>query len=119
MRKLSHATLSLFVSTLPFTAHADDTLLTPPEITAQAVEMLGKTISIESVEGKGNVPAVADYLAAELRKGGFAAEDILIERDGDSLQPIRGPATRSRSSSPLIWMWSAPTRKTGRATLSR
>lgn len=84
MRKLSHATLSLFVSALSFAAHADDTLLTPPEMTAQAVEMLGKTISIESVEGKGNVPAVADYIAAELRKGGFAAEDIIIERDGET-----------------------------------
>ncbi|WP_375202513.1 M20/M25/M40 family metallo-hydrolase [Hyphococcus sp.] len=84
MRKLSHATLSLFVSALPFAAHADDTLLTPPDMTAQAVEMLGKTISIESVEGKGNVPAVADYIAAELRKGGFAAEDIVIERDGET-----------------------------------
>ncbi len=84
MRSLSLSALSLFVSALPFAAAAQDAPLTPPELTAKAIDMLGRTIAIESVEGKGNVPAVAELIAAELQKGGFAKDDIVIERHGET-----------------------------------
>ncbi len=84
MRKSSLSALLLFTCLSPFAMAAADDALTPPELTAQAIDMLGKTIAIESVEGKGNVPAVADYIAGELRKGGFAENDIVIERHGET-----------------------------------
>lgn len=82
MRKPSLSALLLFSSVFPLTASAQD--LTPPELTAKAIDLLGKTIAIESVEGTDNTPAVAELVAAELRKGGFAAEDIVIERHGET-----------------------------------
>lgn len=83
MRTSSLSALLLFSSTLPFTASAEDAL-TPPELTAKAIEFLGKTIAIESVEGKGKMPDVAALVAEELRKGGFDAGDIVIERHGEN-----------------------------------
>ncbi|WP_428408735.1 M20/M25/M40 family metallo-hydrolase [Hyphococcus sp.] len=84
MRSLSLSALSLFVSALPFAAAAQDAPLTPPELTAKTIDLLGKTIAIESVEGKGKVPAVAELISAELQKGGFAKDDIVIERHGET-----------------------------------
>lgn len=83
MRTSSLSALLLFSSIVPYAATAQEPL-TPPELTAKAIDFLGRTIAIESVEGKGKVPAVAELVAAELRKGGFAAEDIVIERHGET-----------------------------------
>lgn len=44
-----------------------------------------KMISIPTVAGRGQMRGMADYVAGLLRKGGFAAEDILIEGSGDSV----------------------------------
>jgi acetylornithine deacetylase/succinyl-diaminopimelate desuccinylase-like protein len=84
MRKPFIAALSMFVSMFPLLALADDTAQTPQEYTGHAIDMLGKTIAFKSVEGMGQVPPLADYVASELRKGGFAAEDIVIERHGET-----------------------------------
>ncbi len=84
MRKSSLSALMLFTSALPFTSAAADDALTPPEMTASAIELLGKTIAIESVEGKGGVPTVAALIAEELTKGGFAPSDIVIARHGET-----------------------------------
>ncbi len=84
MRKPSIAALSVFVSALPFIASAEEAPLTPQEYTDQAIDMLGKTIAFKSVEGMGQVPSLADFVAGELRKGGFAKEDIVIERHGET-----------------------------------
>ncbi|PQA89346.1 M20/M25/M40 family metallo-hydrolase [Hyphococcus luteus] len=82
MRKSALSALLLFSSLTP--AFAADDALTPPDLTAKAIELLGQTIAIESVEGKGNVPAVANLIADELRKGGFAADDIVITPMGET-----------------------------------
>ena len=49
-----------------------------PAWQAKARAMLQAAIEIPSVMGRGQVPQVADLVASELKKGGFAAGDIRI-----------------------------------------
>lgn len=56
--------------------------------TAQHDETLAiwkKMISIPTVVGRGQMPVMANYIADLLKKGGFAAEDIVIEGRGDAI----------------------------------
>ena len=78
MRIASTIALSIAVGIAPCASFADDATRTPPELTAKTIDMLGKTIAIESVAGKGNVPAVAEFIKDELRKGGFTDDDIVV-----------------------------------------
>ncbi|MEZ5891886.1 MAG: M20/M25/M40 family metallo-hydrolase [Parvularculaceae bacterium] len=78
MSRTKLAALSLFASTLPFAAMAQEAPLTPPELTEQAIEMLGKAIAFNTVAGQGNTMAFAQYLSGELQKAGFAKSDIVI-----------------------------------------
>lgn len=50
----------------------------------QALALWKKFISIPTVEGRGQVPVMAHYIADTLKAGGFAAEDIIIEGQGDA-----------------------------------
>jgi acetylornithine deacetylase/succinyl-diaminopimelate desuccinylase-like protein len=50
----------------------------------QALEILKRSIAFKTVEGAGQVPAYAEYLAGVLKAGGIAAEDIRIERHGET-----------------------------------
>lgn len=58
------------------------------ETTAQAMpetmEMLRHAIAAQTVEGKGQVPAFANYLAAKLESAGFAKKDIEIIPVGET-----------------------------------
>ncbi|MEO8064615.1 MAG: M20/M25/M40 family metallo-hydrolase [Pseudomonadota bacterium] len=45
---------------------------------AKARELLEKVIAIPTSIGNGKVPEMAEYLAAELRAGGFPAEDVQV-----------------------------------------
>src|SRR4029453_4979417 len=45
---------------------------------AEAREMFERVISFETSEGKGQVPAMAEYLAGELRAAGIPDADIHI-----------------------------------------
>src|SRR5208283_1714905 len=47
-------------------------------VRAQAREIFAHIVGIESSVGKGNVPAVADYLAKRFAAGGFPAADIHV-----------------------------------------
>ena len=71
---------------------------------ARTRAMFETAIEIPTVAGRGQVPKLADYLAAQLRAGGIAAEDIRI-------MPYEGvPGDRTVS---LIARWRAdkPTKK--------
>ncbi|HRX73917.1 MAG TPA: hypothetical protein P5341_07420, partial [Hyphomonas sp.] len=62
----------------------------PPQATAEqvdvdkAVEILGNSVAFDTVAGRGKVPAYAEYLAGELKAGGFAAEDVEIVPLGET-----------------------------------
>ncbi|MGD9599460.1 MAG: M20/M25/M40 family metallo-hydrolase [Steroidobacteraceae bacterium] len=66
----------LLVSALPARAAATQS--------AAALELLEKSVSFRTVEGQGQVPAYAAYLAQQLEAGGIPAADIHIERIGET-----------------------------------
>ncbi len=58
----------------------------PTSFDARAREILARTVSFQTVLGRHQVPAMAEYLAGEFRAGGFPAEDVTVvpfERPGD------------------------------------
>lgn len=56
----------------------------PKKTAKQAVEILGRSVAFKTVEGEGQVPAYAAYLADVLKAGGFAASDIEIVPSGET-----------------------------------
>ena len=50
----------------------------------KATEILGASVAFDTVAGRGQVPAYADYLAGVLEEGGFAKEDIEIVPLGET-----------------------------------
>lgn len=51
---------------------------------SQALEILKRSVAFRTVEGGGQVPAYARYLAEVLKAGGFRDEDISIELHGET-----------------------------------
>jgi len=56
----------------------------PPDISERALEILKRSIGFKTAIGEGQVPAYAEYLAGELKAGGFAADDIKITPHGET-----------------------------------
>src|SRR3990170_6898377 len=50
----------------------------PAEVSAQAFEILKRSIAFRTFPGEDQVPEYASYLAEVLKAGGFAPEDITI-----------------------------------------
>ncbi len=50
----------------------------PARVSAQALEILKRSVAFQTFPGPDEVPAYADYLAGELGAGGFAPEDITV-----------------------------------------
>ncbi|MET0373163.1 MAG: M20/M25/M40 family metallo-hydrolase, partial [Rhizorhabdus sp.] len=51
---------------------------------AETLVIWKKMVSIPTVLGRGQMPVMANYVADLLRKGGFAAEDVIVEGTGDA-----------------------------------
>lgn len=51
---------------------------------AQARDILGHGVAFATVQGRGNVPAYAEYLKSVLVAGGFAASDVTVDRVGET-----------------------------------
>lgn len=49
-----------------------------------ATDILDKSVAFKTVEGQGQVPVYAAYLAGELTKGGFSPTDIQIQTIGET-----------------------------------
>ncbi len=81
----------------PLAASAADTPV-PPDISAKALEMLKRSVGFKTVQGEGQVPAYAEFLAGELRAHGFAAEDITITPRGETATLV----ARFRGSDPSL-----------------
>ncbi len=56
----------------------------PPDISERSLEILKRSIGFKTAIGEGQVPAYAEYLAGELKAGGFAADDIKITTHGET-----------------------------------
>ncbi|KQX20129.1 MULTISPECIES: M20/M25/M40 family metallo-hydrolase [unclassified Sphingomonas] len=89
MRRARPLTISLLAGAAVALFAAQPTLAAPTPIDpAQHRQMLDiwkKMISIPTVHGRGQMAAMANYVAGLLREGGFAAEDVRIEGSGDDL----------------------------------
>jgi len=72
--------LALLLFTLASVSHAKSD--TNPE--AEAKEILMRSIAFHTVQGRGQVPAYAGYLAAVLKKAGFGDDQIAITPVGDT-----------------------------------
>ena len=91
-------------------ALAGATLLCPPASAApakvdpawhaQMMDIWKKMIAIPTVQGRGQMPAMTRYIADILKKGGFAAEDIIVEGEGDATTIVaryRGASATGKS----------------------
>jgi carboxypeptidase PM20D1 len=75
---------ALLLCFAPLAGAAPKDMAIPPEISDKALEMLKRSVEFKTVEGEGQVPAYAEYLAGELKAHGFAAEDITITPRGET-----------------------------------
>src|SRR3546814_17313898 len=61
---------------------------------AQVKEILKRSVGFRTVEGQGQVPAYAAYLASVLKEGGFADSEITITPLGETATLVaRRPGT--------------------------
>lgn len=78
----------------------------PAERTAdeqKAFEIFEKIISMRTAKGHGQVPAMAEYLAAELRSAGFADDDIrIVPHDETAALIVRFKGDGSGSDKPIL-----------------
>jgi acetylornithine deacetylase/succinyl-diaminopimelate desuccinylase-like protein len=79
-RRLGALVLCLLLA--PVSAAAE--IAVPPAVSAQALEILKGSVSFRTVQGEGQVPAYAAWLAGLLQDAGIAAEDITITPHGET-----------------------------------
>lgn len=92
---------ALLLGTAPASAAAK----ADPAQHAQMLDIWKRMIAIPTVQGRGQMRAMADYIAGLLTRGGFAAEDIRIEGSGDSVSLAArypGTAPASARNRPLL-----------------
>ncbi|MDO9336435.1 MAG: M20/M25/M40 family metallo-hydrolase [Caulobacter sp.] len=76
-----------------------------PEVKAEARTLFAKIISFPTQEGKGAVPALARYLAGELKSAGFRDSEIEIVPLGETAGLIvRYPGRAGSTKPPVILM---------------
>jgi carboxypeptidase PM20D1 len=80
-RRRLGAVLSLLI---PFASASAAGNAPPPDVSARTLEMLKRSVGFKTVEGEGQVPAYAEYIAGELKARGFAADDIKITPRGET-----------------------------------
>jgi len=84
MLKTASLALGLALPLLGAAAAAANPAVAPEPVRQQARELFAHLVSIESSIGKGQVPQVAEYLAAQFRAGGFPAAEVHVLPLGDS-----------------------------------
>jgi carboxypeptidase PM20D1 len=76
-----------------------------PDVKAEARAMFARIIAFPTVEGRGEVPALAEYLAGQLKSAGFPAEDIQIQRLGETATlTVRYRGAAKSKKPPVIFM---------------
>ncbi|MGH8198309.1 MAG: M20/M25/M40 family metallo-hydrolase [Steroidobacteraceae bacterium] len=74
----------------------------PAKISVQALEMLKRSIGFKTAAGEGQVPAYAEYLAGELKAGGFEASDIAITPHGETATLVAHYRGRNPAAKPIV-----------------
>lgn len=80
--QLTASALLLASTALPAHAAASNTADTAQN--AAAIDLLVKSIGYHTVAGQGQVPAYAEFLAGKLKAAGFAAEDVTVQKRGET-----------------------------------
>jgi acetylornithine deacetylase/succinyl-diaminopimelate desuccinylase-like protein len=76
-----------------------------PEEQAAAREMFARIISMRTSKGNGQVPAMAAYLAGELRKAGFSGDDIyILPKDETAALVVRYRGDASSGKKPILFL---------------
>lgn len=76
-----------------------------PDEQATAREMFAKMIALRTAEGHGKTPALAAYLAGELKAAGFASEDIHILPKGETAAlVVRYRGDGSSGKKPILFL---------------
>ncbi|ARS26257.1 M20/M25/M40 family metallo-hydrolase [Sphingomonas sp. KC8] len=75
---------ALLLATTAIPAHAGTPAKNDSAQNAAAINMLVKSIGYRTVAGQGQVPAYAEYLAGKLKAAGFAAEDVTVQKRGET-----------------------------------
>lgn len=102
MRALGYTALFALALAAPHAAVAQ----ADPQAEAQALDLLKRGIAFRTVAGPGNqTPEYAEYLKGVLVAGGFAAEDVRVERVGDTAYLVaryRGTGKAKNGAKPIL-----------------
>ncbi|MEQ1930773.1 MAG: M20/M25/M40 family metallo-hydrolase [Parvularculaceae bacterium] len=100
LKRLLAASAALaFAST---TALAEERRLTADE--ERALDIFKTIIAMRTAEGQGKVPAMAAYLAGELRKAGFPKKDVEIRKSGETAALVVRYRGASSAKKPILFL---------------
>jgi acetylornithine deacetylase/succinyl-diaminopimelate desuccinylase-like protein len=99
---LTRASLGILALCFALTAAAATAPAVPADISARFHEIHAKAISFQTVEGKGQVPAYAAYLAGVLTAGGFKPEDITITPFGETAFLVARYRGKDPDAKPIV-----------------
>ncbi len=76
-----------------------------PDEQAAARDMFAKIIAMRTAKGHGQVPAMANYLAGELKKAGFKKDDIhILPKDETAALVVRYRGDGSSGKKPILFL---------------
>ena len=74
----------------------------PPAISAQALEILKRSVGFRTVQGEGQMPAYAAYLSGLLQDAGIAAADITIAPHGETATLVARYRGTDPAAKPIV-----------------
>jgi acetylornithine deacetylase/succinyl-diaminopimelate desuccinylase-like protein len=81
---------------------ASPPLRAPEAVRAEAREILRATVAMQTAEGHGQVPVMAQYLADRFKAAGFPAEDIEILPRGETASLVVRYRGSDRTAKPVL-----------------
>ena len=82
--RLQLTAIALLLASAALPAHAATSNKGDAAQNAAAIDLLVKSIGYRTVAGQGQVPAYAEFLAGKLKAAGFAAEDVTVQKRGET-----------------------------------
>lgn len=76
----------------------------PPAVRAQARDIFQTVIAMKTEEGRGQVPAMAEYLAGRFRAGGFPAADVHVVPVADTAALVVRYRGTGKGGRPVLLM---------------
>jgi acetylornithine deacetylase/succinyl-diaminopimelate desuccinylase-like protein len=102
MRQIVRALFAGLVISSAAGAAALEPSTTPEAVRAEARDIFQTIIAMQTSEGRGQVPVMAQYLAGKFKAAGFAAEDIEILPNGETASLIVRYRGSDRKAKPIL-----------------